>query len=124
MGKNQKALHTRPRRLKGFRDITVADMLARDRMIARIREVYESYGFIPLETPALEYVDVLGKFLSDADRPDAGVFAFTDEDDEWIALRYDLTAPLSRYVAMNPDLPRPFSGRRLSRGEAGPGSLP
>lgn len=77
-------------------------------MVARIREVYEAYGFVPLETPALEYVDALGKFLPEADRPDAGIFAFRDEDDAWIALRYDLTAPLSRYVAMHPDLPRPF----------------
>lgn len=106
---------TKPRRLKGFRDITAADVLARDRMIARIRAVYERYGFVPLETPALEYVDALGKFLPEANRPDGGVFAFQlkdeDRDDtdlEWVALRYDLTAPLSRFVAMNPELPRPF----------------
>lgn len=105
----QKINRTKPRRLKGFRDITAADVPARDRLIARIREVYERYGFTPLETPALEYVDVLGKYLPDADRPDGGIFAFRDEDDEWIALRYDLTAPLSRYVAMNlQTLPLPF----------------
>ncbi len=97
-----------PRRLKGFRDLTAAEVLARDRMIARIREVYERYGFVPLETPVLEYVDVLGKFLPEADRPDAGIFAFRDEDQEWVALRYDLTAPLSRFVAMNPQLPLPY----------------
>lgn len=97
-----------PRRLKGFRDISAADLLARDRMIATVRQVYERYGFVPLETPVLEYVDALGKFLPDADRPDAGIFSFRDEDEEWVALRYDLTAPLSRYVAMNPELPRPF----------------
>ena len=108
MGKPKKPSRTKPRRLKGFRDITAADMIARERMIERIRRVYESYGFVPLETPALEYVDVLGKFLPESDQVDAGIFAFKDEDDEWIALRYDLTAPLSRYVAMNPDLPRPF----------------
>ena len=108
MAKGQRSNRTVPRRLKGFRDITAADVLARDRMIARIRQVYEGYGFVPLETPALEYVDVLGKFLPDANRPDGGIFAFRNEDDEWIALRYDLTAPLSRFVAMNRDLPRPF----------------
>ncbi len=108
MGAKGKANRTRPRRLKGFRDVAAADVLARDRMIARIREVYERYGFVPLETPALEYVDMLGKYLPEADQPDGGIFAFRDEDDEWIALRYDLTAPLSRFVAMNPDLPRPF----------------
>ena len=104
----KKPSRTKPRRLKGFRDITAASMLARDRMINRIREVYQRYGYVPLETPALEYVDALGKFLPEADQPDGGIFAFQDEDEEWVALRYDLTAPLSRYVAMNPDLPRPF----------------
>ena len=108
MGAESKATRTVPRRLKGFRDITAVDVLARDRMIARVRAVYERYGFVPLETPTLEYVDALGKFLPDSDRPDGGIFALHDEDEEWIALRYDLTAPLSRYVAMNPDLPRPF----------------
>lgn len=108
MSKNDKKKRTKPRRLKGFRDITARDVLARDRMITQIRAVYERYGFIPLETPALEYVDVLGKFLPEADQPDGGIFALQNEDDEWIALRYDLTAPLSRYVAMNPELPRPF----------------
>ncbi len=109
MAKGRKTDRTRARRLKGFRDITAADVLARDRMIASIRQVYERYGFVPLETPALEYVDVLGKFLPDADRPDAGIFALRDEDQEWIGLRYDLTAPLSRFVAMNfQTLPLPF----------------
>jgi histidyl-tRNA synthetase len=109
VAKGKKTDRTTPRRLKGFRDITAADVLARDRMIARIRQVYERYGYVPLETPALEYVDVLGKYLPDADRPDGGIFAMRDEDDEWIALRYDLTAPLSRFVAMNlQELPLPF----------------
>jgi len=108
VGKKDKPRRTKPRRLKGFRDITAADMLARERMIARIRGVYERYGFTPLETPALEYVDNLGKFLPEADQPDGGIFAFRDEDEAWIALRYDLTAPLSRFVAMHPDLPKPF----------------
>ena len=108
MAHEQNSPRTLPRRLKGFRDITAAEVLARDAMIARIREVYARYGFTPLETPALEYVDVLGKFLPDADRPDGGIFAFRDEDEAWVALRYDLTAPLSRFVAMNPDLPTPY----------------
>jgi len=113
MGGESKPARTTPRRLKGFRDITAGDVLARDRMIARVRAVYERYGFVALETPTLEYVDALGKFLPDSDRPDGGIFALRDEDDEWIALRYDLTAPLSRYVAMNPDLPRPFRRYQL-----------
>lgn len=107
MSKPNKPQRTKPRRLKGFRDIEAPDVLARDAMITKIRTVYERYGFTPLETPALEYVDALGKFLPEADQPDGGIFAFKDEDEEWIALRYDLTAPLSRYVAMNPELPRP-----------------
>ena len=109
MAKKKKPSRTVARRLKGFRDITAADLLARNRMIATIRTVYEKYGFVPLETPGMEYVDVLGKFLPEADQPDGGIFAFRDEDEEWIALRYDLTAPLSRFVAMNlNDLPLPF----------------
>lgn len=108
MGKQGKPSRTTPRRLKGFRDISAVDLLARDKMIATVRKVYERYGFVPLETPLLEYVDALGKFLPEADRPDAGIFSFRDEDEEWVALRYDLTAPLSRYVAMNQELPRPF----------------
>ena len=109
MGVRSKPKRVKARRLKGFRDIEPADVAARDRMIGRIRGVYERYGFVPLETPALEYVDALGKFLPEADQPDGGIFAFKDEDDAWIALRYDLTAPLSRYVAMNlQTLPMPF----------------
>lgn len=103
-----KPRRTIARRLKGFRDLTAQDLLSRDRMIGRIRQVYERYGFTPLETPALEYVDVLGKFLPEADQPDGGIFAFRDEDEEWVALRYDLTAPLSRFVAMNREMPTPF----------------
>jgi histidyl-tRNA synthetase len=98
-----------PRRLKGFRDITSGTVRARDTMIAKIRGVYERYGYTALETPALEYVDVLGKFLPESEAPSGGIFALRDEDDEWIALRYDLTAPLSRFVAMNfQELPTPY----------------
>ena len=113
MATNDKAARTKPRRLKGFRDITAADVLARDRMIACIRRVYERYGFVPLETPALEYVDALGKFLPGADLPQGGIFAFRDEEQEWVGLRYDLAAPLSRFVAMNPDLPKPYRRYQL-----------
>ncbi len=94
---------------KGFRDIEAAEIRTMADMLARIREVYETYGFEPLETPAIEYTDALGKFLPDQDRPNEGVFSFTDEDDRWLSLRYDLTAPLARYVAANFDrLPKPF----------------
>jgi histidyl-tRNA synthetase len=78
-------------------------------MLGTIREVFERYGFEPLETPAIEYTDALGKFLPDQDRPNEGVFSFQDEDEQWLSLRYDLTAPLARYVAENFErLPKPF----------------
>jgi histidyl-tRNA synthetase len=94
---------------KGFQDTSAEDLRATARMLARIQETYERYGFEPLETPAIEYTDALGKFLPDQDRPNAGVFSFQDEDGEWMSLRYDLTAPLARYVAEHFErLPKPF----------------
>jgi histidyl-tRNA synthetase len=95
-GKDNKA---RARLPKGFGDASADDLRAQWRMIETIRRVYESYGFEPLETPAIEYTEALGKFLPDQDRPNAGVFSFQDEDEQWLSLRYDLTAPLARYVA-------------------------
>src|SRR5690349_18666509 len=94
---------TRPeaRLATGFRDIVAAELRGLNDMTGKIREVYERYGFEALETPAVEYTDALGKFLPDQDRPNAGVFAFQDEDEQWMSLRYDLTAPLARYVAQN-----------------------
>src|SRR5579885_1096874 len=83
-------------------------------MIDRIRAVYELYGFEPVETPAIEYTDALGKFLPDQDRPNEGVFSFLDDDEQWLSLRYDLTAPLARYVAENFDtLPKPYRSYRV-----------
>ncbi len=85
-------------------------------MLDTIRGVYESYGFAPLETPAFEYTDALGKFLPDLDRPNEGVFSLKDDDEQWLSLRYDLTAPLARYVAENfQNLPKPF--RRYQVGQ-------
>ncbi len=94
---------------KGFRDNEAADLRQLDAMIATIRGVYERYGFEPLETPVFEYTDALGKFLPDQDRPNAGVFSIQDDDEQWLSLRYDLTAPLARFVAANFDrLPKPY----------------
>jgi histidyl-tRNA synthetase len=94
---------------KGFRDIEAAELKGLNEMLGVIRGVYERYGFDALETPAIEYTDALGKFLPDQDRPNAGVFSFQDEDEQWMSLRYDLTAPLARYVAQNfQTLPKPF----------------
>ncbi|MEO6012098.1 MAG: histidine--tRNA ligase [Devosia sp.] len=98
---------------RGFEDRAPADIAATDRMIATIKQVYAKYGFDPLETPLLEYTDTLGKFLPDTDRPNAGVFSLQDDDEQWMSLRYDLTAPLARYFAQNFDkLPKPFRSYR------------
>ncbi len=107
--KEEKTFRPKARVPKGLRDVSAPMVRAEARMLARIRGVYEAYGFDPLETPALEYADALGKFLPDEDRPNEGVFSFQDDDEQWLALRYDLTAPLARYVAENFDaLPKPF----------------
>ena len=97
------------RTVRGFRDRAAGELAAERSMLDSIRRTFESYGFDALETPFLEYTDVLGKFLPDVDRPNAGVFSFRDDDEQWVSLRYDLTAPLARYVAENQQfLPRPF----------------
>src|SRR6185437_1447275 len=84
---------------RGLADRGPAEIAATRAMLEKIRKVYELYGFEPVETPALEYTDALGKFLPDQDRPNEGVFSLQDDDEQWISLRYDLTAPLARYVA-------------------------
>jgi histidyl-tRNA synthetase len=84
---------------RGLSDRGPAEIAATRRMLDDIRKVYEHYGFEPVETPAIEYTDALGKFLPDQDRPNEGVFSFQDDDEQWLSLRYDLTAPLARYVA-------------------------
>ncbi len=116
MAKRQKERRPKARLPRGLRDIEANELHALHGMLARIREVYESYGFEPLETPAFEYTDAMGKFLPDQDRPNEGVFSFEDEDRQWLSLRYDLTAPLARYVAEHYQaLPKPF--RRYQTGE-------
>jgi len=94
---------------RGFADRRGPDLIAERRLIGRVAAVYERWGFEPLETPAFEYADALGKFLPDADRPNEGVFALQDDDDQWMALRYDHTAPLARFAAQSWEtLPKPF----------------
>ncbi len=101
---------------RGFRDRTAAEIAAERKALDKIRDVYQSYGFEPLETPAFEFTDALGKFLPDVDRPNEGVFSLRDDDEQWLSLRYDLTAPLARYVAENfQNLPKPF--RRYQVGQ-------
>ena len=98
---------------KGFRDIGPDEIRGVRRMLATIQDVYEAYGFEPVEQPFIEYTDALGKFLPDQDRPNAGVFSFQDDDEQWLSLRYDLTAPLARYVAENSQkLPTPYRSYR------------
>ncbi|MGY4567764.1 histidine--tRNA ligase [Bradyrhizobium sp. USDA 3256] len=109
----------KPQKLKarlprGLEDRGPAAINATRAMVEKIRAVYELYGFEPVETPAMEYTDALGKFLPDQDRPNEGVFSFQDDDEQWISLRYDLTAPLARYVAENFDaLPKPYRSYRF-----------
>ena len=113
--KSRPASRPKARLPRGFRDRSGAELAAERAMLETIRRVYESYGFEPLETPAFEYTDALGKFLPDVDRPNEGVFSLKDDDEQWMSLRYDLTAPLARHVAANfQTLAKPF--RRYQTG--------
>lgn len=113
---------------RGFIDKRAQQLSLERHLIEKVSKVYESFGFEALSTPAFEYADSLGKFLPDADRPNEGVFALQDDDEQWMALRYDLTAPLARFAAQNWEiLPKPF--RRYAFGpvwrneKPGPGRL-
>jgi histidyl-tRNA synthetase len=109
---------------RGFADRSPAEIAATEKMLAVIKESYELYGFEAVETPLIEFTEALGKFLPDQDRPNEGVFSFRDitgdlsqrrdrSDENWLSLRYDLTAPLARYVAENFDrLPKPYRSYR------------
>ncbi|AQZ50568.1 histidine--tRNA ligase [Martelella mediterranea] len=99
--KKKKPQKLKARLPRGFGDRSAADIRATEEMVAKIKAVYENYGFDPVETPMFEYTDALGKFLPDSDRPNEGVFSLQDDDDQWMSLRYDLTAPLARHVAEN-----------------------
>ena len=116
MSKQKKVKNKRPKAEtpKGFRDYFGTEIEIRNSMLQKITEVYNMYGFEPLETSAIENVDALGKFLPDIDRPNDGVFAWQEEDN-WLALRYDLTAPLARVYAQHQNqLPSPY--RRYTMG--------
>ena len=106
MEKNKKLKAQLP---KGFRDNSEDSIDIRNQVINIIRNECEQFGFKNIETPALEYTEALGKFLPDVDRPSGGVFSFQDDDGQWLSMRYDLTAPLARYVAENYQfIPKPF----------------
>ncbi len=120
MAKDKKAPRPRAETPKGFRDHFGADVTERTAMLAKIAEVYHRYGFDALETSAVETVEALGKFLPDVDRPNEGVFAWqeapeSEKPGDWLALRYDMTAPLARvYAQYRNDLPTPY--RRYTMG--------
>lgn len=115
MSQDKPARRPRAETPKGFRDYFGAEVTERKAMLDRVAEVYHRYGFDPLETSAVETVEALGKYLPDVDRPNEGVFAWQDEDQDWLALRYDLTAPLARVAAQyRNDLPSPY--RRYAMG--------
>ena len=111
MANDKKQKVQRPKAVtpRGFQDYFGAEVAERNAMLRQITEVYHRYGFDPLETSAVETVEALGKYLPDVDRPNAGVFAWQDDDETWMALRYDLTAPLARVFAQfRNDLPTPY----------------
>ncbi|MFK0690709.1 histidine--tRNA ligase [Mesorhizobium sp. IMUNJ 23033] len=108
-----KSEKTKARLPRGFADRSADDIRAVEKMMATIRSVYELYGFEPVDQPLIEYTDALGKFLPDQDRPNEGVFSFQDDDEQWLSLRYDLTAPTARFVAENYEkLPKPYRSYR------------
>jgi histidyl-tRNA synthetase len=109
----KKTPRTQAKLPRGLGDRGPAEIAATERMLAAIKESYRLYGFEAVETPFIEYTEALGKFLPDLDRPNEGVFSFQDDDEQWLSLRYDLTAPLARYVAENYDrLPKPYRSFR------------
>jgi len=115
MAKPRKQPRPKAETPKGFRDYFGAEVSERAAMLDTIAGVYHRYGFDALESSAVETVEALGKFLPDVDRPNEGVFAWQDEDDTWLAMRYDLTAPLARvYAQHRNDLPTPY--RRYAMG--------
>ncbi|SPF80024.1 histidine--tRNA ligase [Pseudoprimorskyibacter insulae] len=115
MAKVKKAPRPKAQTPKGFRDYFGTEVTERAHMLSQIAGVYHRYGFDALESSAVETVEALGKFLPDVDRPNEGVFAWQDEDEDWVALRYDLTAPLARvYAQHRNDLPTPY--RRYAMG--------
>src|ERR1700710_27415 len=112
--KPKKSQKLKARLPRGLEDRGPAAIAATRAMTDKTPAVYERYGFEPVETPAFEYTDALGKFLPDQDRPNEGVFSFKDDDEQWLSLRYDLTAPLARYVAENfQNLPLPYRSYRF-----------
>jgi histidyl-tRNA synthetase len=106
---DDKTFRPEARAPRGFADKRGPQLRAERAIVSAVSAVYERWGFEPLDTGAFEYADALGKFLPDSDRPNEGVFALQDDDEQWMALRYDLTAPLARFAAQTWEtLPKPF----------------
>jgi histidyl-tRNA synthetase len=101
-----------PRVSRGLRDLLPDQMLARQRMVDTIRGVYENYGFVPLSTPAIEFLDVLSG--SAGQEAQQSIFRVTNPEKEELGLRFDLTVPLARVIAQYPELPRPFRRYQVS----------
>ncbi len=112
----KKPFRPKARKPRGFEDRTGHVLRAEQHLVHAATRVYDSWGFEPLQTPAFEYADTLGKFLPDEERPNEGVFALEDDDGQWLSLRYDHTAPLARFVAEHyQDLNKPY--RRYQAGD-------
>lgn len=106
-----------PKTLKGFRDFAPKDKIARDALIGNIKKSFELFGYLPLETPALEYKEIL---TGDYGEDEKLMYAFTDHGGRNVAMRFDLTVPFARFVAQNRDLPLPFKRYQIApvwRGE-------
>ncbi len=102
----------KPQIPKGFRDFLPPQKVTRQHVIDTIRNVFEVFGFEPLETPALEYASILeGKYGEEGEKL---IYKFDDRGGRKVALRYDLTIPLSRVIAMYPALPKPFKCYQIS----------
>ena len=109
MAKDKKQNRPKAVTPKGFRDYFGSEVTERNQMLQKIAEIYQSYGFEALESSAVETVEALGKFLPDVDQPNEGVFAWQEDDQDWLALRYDLTAPLARvYAQYRNELATPY----------------
>lgn len=112
----KKAFRPKARRPRGFEDRSGDVLRAEHQLISAASKIYDDWGFEPLQTPAFEYAEALGKFLPDEERPNEGVFALEDDDGQWLSLRYDHTAPLARFVAEHyQDLNKPY--RRYQAGD-------
>ena len=93
----------------GFTDRSGKELSIKDKLIGIIKQNFERFGFSQLETPSFEISENIGKFLPDEGRPMSGVFGFQEENNNWMSLRYDLTAPLARYVSKNSnEISNPF----------------